>query len=171
MLTNRNELLVEYEPIIKWVIRNNQTLIRALALDYDDVYQDLCIAAIKAIDGFDPERSSSLKTHLVCKLQYEIKNLKVRYKPYGMTGTKKACPTFHSLDDQWKNHQIDIPVDSPFDFIEFKEALTMLSFEERKAVTEKICGKQRRTQKYNELLETAMKKLAAYYGKAASVLC
>ena len=32
MLTNRNELLIEYEPIIKCVIRNIQTLIRALAL-------------------------------------------------------------------------------------------------------------------------------------------
>ena len=131
----RNELFVQYEPVVKWTIKRNWSLIRALNLDADDVYQDLCIAAMKAIDCFDPRKSDSLKTHLVSRLQYEVKNLKKRYNLHGLTGTKGIDVIFMSLDYQTEEcRKMEIPEEAPYGLAEFKEALTLLSPDEREVV-------------------------------------
>lgn len=166
----RNELLIQYEPVVRWTIKCNWTLIRALGLDMDDVYQDLCIAAMKAIDAFDPHRSDSLKTHVICKLQYEVKNLKQRYKPHGLTGAQRADVVFCSLDYQPEQYrQLEIPVEAPYGLAELKEALSSLSPDERELIEEKARGIYHRKKEQRALLEATIHKLAGYYEGGVAV--
>jgi len=166
----RNELLIQYEPVVKWTIKRNWPLIRALNLDADDVYQDLCIAAMKAIDCFDPRKSDSLKTHLVSRLQYEVKNLKKRYNLHGLTGVKGIDVIFISMDYQPEEcRQVEIPVESPYGLAEFKEALTLLSPDEREVVEEKVQGVYHRKKEQRALLAAAQEKITNYYERSTAV--
>lgn len=166
----RNELLIQYEPVVKWTIKHNRSLIQALRLDADDVYQDLCIAAMKAIDCFDPRKSDSLKTHLVSRLQYEVKNLKKRCNPHGLTGARGVDVIFISLDYQPKEcRQMEIPVEAPYSLAEFKEALTLLSPAEKEVVVEKVQGVYHRKKEQRALLAAAQQKITDYYERSVVV--
>ena len=57
--TSRNEIFLENEGMIRRVMRRNWPLICAMRLDRDDVYQELAIAALNAIDTFDPKTPRS----------------------------------------------------------------------------------------------------------------
>jgi len=169
-IITRNELLIQYEPVVKWAIKHNWTLIQALRLDTNDVYQDLCIAAMKAIDCFDSQKSASLKTHLESRLQYEVKNLKKRYSPHGMTGVRDTDVIFISLDYQPEEcRQVEIPVEAPYGLAEFKEALTLLSPDEREVVEEKVQGVYHRKKEQRALLAAAQEKITNYYERSAAV--
>lgn len=164
----RNELLLQYEPVVRWTIKHNWTLICALHLDADDVYQDLCITMMKAIDGFDPQRSDSLKTHIISRLQYEVKNFKRRYKPHGMTGARRADVVFCSLDYKPENYRhLEIPVEASYDLVEFAEAMALLSREEKTVVEERIEGVHHRAKAQQSILAAAQQKLSQYYERSA----
>ena len=66
---SRNEIFLENEGMIWRVMRHNWPLICALRLDRDDVYQELAMAALSAIDNFDPARSECIQAHIWMKLQ------------------------------------------------------------------------------------------------------
>ena len=66
---SRNEIFLENEGMIWRVMRHNWPLICALRLDRDDVYQELAMAALNAIDNFDPARSECIQAHIWMKLQ------------------------------------------------------------------------------------------------------
>lgn len=166
----RNELLIQYEPMVKWAIKFNWPLIQALHLDVDDVYQDLCIAAMKAIDCFDPQKSASLKTHLASRLQYEVRNLKRYYKSYGMTGKQVTDVIFVSLDYQSEEYQqVEIPVEAPYSLAEFKEALTLLSPDEREVVEEKVHGVYHQKKEQRAILAAAQQKITNYYERSVAL--
>jgi len=93
----RNELALSFENLAWWTIHRNENLLHALGLEYDDVFQDLMIAALAAVEGFDPERSESLFTHVRCKMQYAILDMRRAYKPGGMTGISSMEVTFTPL--------------------------------------------------------------------------
>lgn len=166
----RNELFIQYEPVVKWAIKRNRPLIQALCLDADDVYQDLCIAAMRAIDCYDPQKSVSLKTHLASRLQYEVKNLKKRYGFHGLTGAQSTDVIFISLDYQPRDcRQMEIPVEAPYSLVEFKEALALLSPAEREVVEEKTQGVYHRKKEQRTLLAAAQQKITNYYERSVAV--
>ena len=65
----RNKIFMEHLDLINRTIYRNRLLLYALHLDWDDVYQELAIAALQAIDTFDAQRSESVKVHIWAKLQ------------------------------------------------------------------------------------------------------
>lgn len=81
----RNQIFMENEEIITRVMRRNAPLLRALRLEWDDVYQELAVAMLNAIKTFDPARSESLRAHIWMKLQYAVLDIKRRHSPHGMT--------------------------------------------------------------------------------------
>lgn len=81
MITDtRNELFVQHEDLIPRTMARNRLLLRALGLERDDVYQELAIAALKAIDTFDSRRSEDIRGHIWMKLQYAILDLKRNFR-------------------------------------------------------------------------------------------
>ena len=83
--TERNEIFMDNEGMIWRVIRRNWPLITAMRLDRDDVYQELALAALNAIETFDPMRSECIQAHIWMQLQYAVLNIKRQYKPCGLT--------------------------------------------------------------------------------------
>lgn len=89
----RNKLVTSYLWCIDCVIRQNYSLVQAAHLDKDDVYQDLALRLIRAVERYRPG-TRSLKGYIFAQLKYELlncKSAKARYgfcaAPYDLRGT------------------------------------------------------------------------------------
>lgn len=163
----RNKIMPEYIKAVKWTIKQNLTLFKALRLDLDDVYQDLCIAVIKAIDVYDPQKSPSLFTHVNSRLRYAVLQIKRKSKHHGMTAVGKAEIVFASLD--YRPHrcaQIEIPAEEPYSIVELTDAICSLARDEQSAVKEVIKGFHPRKKKDKEALASAQEKIKKYYERS-----
>ena len=98
----RNAIVEVYLPCIDRVMRKNAALIRAARLDRDDVYQQLALRLIRAVDSFDPDKGK-LETHIMAQLKYELLNCKHPYRRYGITGlpAKDRCCRLVSLEQTY----------------------------------------------------------------------
>lgn len=97
-IEKRNAVVVEHLPCIETVMRRNYSLIEAAHLDWDDVYQQLALRLIRAVDTFDPGKGK-LRGHIFSQLKYELLNCKLPYRTSGMTGLPNDyCERCLSLD-------------------------------------------------------------------------
>ena len=55
-IAERNRIVEEHLHCINTVIWQNWSLIQAARLERDDVYQQLALRLIRAVDTFDPEK-------------------------------------------------------------------------------------------------------------------
>jgi len=171
-ITIRNNYLVKYNNLIWWTIHQNRQLINALRLEEDDVYQDLVIAAIKALDNFNPAKSNSLFTHVAAKLQYEILHIKTRNKPHGVTGLKGKSVTFLSVERHYKNGQpMEISVEVDFGEAEISDAFAQLDSEEETVLRMHMDGECIRRKQQRESLLAAQEKLQNFYGRSLVACC
>ncbi len=85
-LEDRNRIVENHLWCIDTVIRRNAALIKAAHLDRDDVYQQLSLRLIRAVEGFDPQKGQ-MEQHIFAQLQYELLNCKSAYRTTGITGT------------------------------------------------------------------------------------
>ena len=161
--TSRNEIFLENEGMIRRVMRRNWPLICAMRLDRDDVYQELAIAALNAIDTFDPTRSECIRAHIWMKLQYAVLDIKRQYRPCGITGQNKVRTVVVSLDqdDGMDRFLADQPkkeaaVLSP----QMRQALSCLTVEERRAVIRYLDDQE---SKRNRTVKAALDKIRVYY--------
>lgn len=84
-IQQRNALVEEYLWCIDSVIRQNDSLIRAAHLDRDDVYQNLALRLIRAVELYDPNHSKgkSLKGYIFMNLGYELRTCGGSQARYG----------------------------------------------------------------------------------------
>lgn len=165
----RNEIFLENEGMIWRVIRRNWPLIRALRLDQDDVYQELAMAALDAIDSFDPMRSECIQAHIWMKMQYAVLDIKRRYRPCGLTCfDKQRRPVVVSLDQEEGLERflaVEFQAEAPGLSPQMRQALSRLNAEERKAVIRYLNdeGTKRET-----AIKSALNKIKHYYLIAVS---
>ena len=165
----RNELFIEYQKELKIAMCRNRRLFRALRLENDDVYQDLAVAMLKAIDGFDSTRSSSLGTHIACKLRYAVLNMK-DYRPHGMKGVKRGQDVdFAYIDGDSAPALYDDNADTTPDIVVAKDLFGRLSKEERAAVRMRLEGSYLRRKTQRDALASAQRRTIAYYAVAGRV--
>lgn len=79
----RNALVESHLGCIWWTINKNRRLISAVGLDDEDVFQQLAIRMIRAVENYDPDKGKDLEQHIFAQLQkvYGIKGA-----PYGARG-------------------------------------------------------------------------------------
>lgn len=83
----RNEIFMELEDKIWCVINQNRRVLTALHADPDDVYQDLALCAIRAIDRYDPQKSkASVKTFAMKNVEANIKRSFAYFRCRGLGG-------------------------------------------------------------------------------------
>lgn len=168
----RNEIFLENEGMIWRVIRRNWSLIRALRLDPDDVYQELALAALAAlaaIDTFDPMRSECIQAHIWMKMQYAVLDIKRRCRPCGLTCFgKQRRPVVVSLDQEEGLGRI-LAVEFQDEALglspQMRQALSRLNAEERKAVIRYLNDEGT---KREIAVKSALDKIRHYYLAAAS---
>ena len=81
-IEERNKLVTSYLWCIDSVIRQNYSLVQAAHLDVDDVYQELALRLIRAVERYRPG-SRSLKGSIFAQLKYELLNCKSARARYG----------------------------------------------------------------------------------------
>lgn len=83
-IARRNAIVEEHLPCIVSVMRRNRELIRAARLEWADVYQQLALRLIWAVDSFDPAKGT-LKQHIYAQLRFELMYCKAPRRRYGLT--------------------------------------------------------------------------------------
>ena len=82
-----NEIFMELQRPIWCVINQNRRILTALHADLDDVYQDLALCAIRAIDRYDPQKSTaSVKTFAMKNVEAHIKKSFEYFRCRGLGG-------------------------------------------------------------------------------------
>lgn len=162
--TERNEIFMDNEGMIHRVMRRNWPLIRAMHLDWDDVYQELAMAALNAIETFDPMRSECIQAHIWMKLQYAILTIKRQYRPCGLTGFgKQPRPVVISLDQtEGLDHFLTTePMKEATELSPaMRQALSRLDEEERRAVVRYLNDQK---SKQERTVRAALDKVRVYY--------
>lgn len=80
----RNRIVEEHLWCIDSVMRKNHALIRTAHLDYEEVYQQLALRLIRAVETFDPDKGV-LRIHILAQLKYELLSCKTPRRLYGIT--------------------------------------------------------------------------------------
>ena len=167
--TERNEIFMDNEGMIHRVMRRNWSLICAMRLDWDDVYQELAMAALNAIETFDPMRSECIQDHIWMKLQYAILTIKRQYRPCGLTGFgKQPRPVIVSLDQSegLDRFLATEPVKEAAELSPaMRQALSRLDEEERRAVIRYLNDQE---PKRERTVRAALNKVRDYYLAAVS---
>lgn len=83
-ILERNRIVEEHLWCIDSVMRKNHALIRAARLDYGEVYQQLALRLIRAVETFDPDKGV-LRIHILAQLKYELLSCKTPRRLYGIT--------------------------------------------------------------------------------------
>ena len=78
-IARRNAIVEEHLPCIVSVMRRNRELIRAARLEWADVYQQLALRLIRAVDSFDPAKGT-LRQHIYAQLKYELLSSKTPHR-------------------------------------------------------------------------------------------
>ena len=84
----RNKVVEQNLSMIDKVMWRNAALIQAARLDWDDVYQQLALRLMRAVETFDPNKGE-LGAHLYSQLHYELLSCKSSYRQYGITGAPR----------------------------------------------------------------------------------
>ena len=82
----RNTLVETHLGCIWWTINKNRRLISAAGLDDEDVFQQLAVRMIRAVENYDPDKGKDLEQHIFAQLQYEVLNCKDAAKLHGVKG-------------------------------------------------------------------------------------
>ncbi len=160
----RNEIFMDNMGMIRRVMRRNWALICAMHLDWDDVYQELAMAALNAIETFDPMRSECIQAHIWMQMQYAVLTIKRRHRPCGLTGFgKQPLPVVISLDQSegLDRFLATEPVKETSELSPaMRQALSRLDEEERRAVIRYLNDQE---SKRERTVRTALDKIRAYY--------
>jgi DNA-directed RNA polymerase specialized sigma subunit len=106
-IAQRNALVEAHLSCINDVMRSNRKLIRAARLDRDDVYQQLALRLIKAVETFDPDKGD-LETHIKAQLRYELLDCRSAYRRYGITNAPKSFGGIIASLDAYRDHMNEL---------------------------------------------------------------
>lgn len=163
-ITDRKALFSNCTDMIKRAMKRNRLLIYALRLDHEDVYQELSMAALDAIDSFDPSRSSDLDAHVWMNLKFKILSFKRQYRPGGITGLNGARPRLISVESlEELGHPLLTNVNDVLAEDQLRQALARLEPRERDVVILYLEGTQPRHKVQKADFASALDKLRTYY--------
>jgi len=98
-LKERNEHVMANQQLIRWIIKKNATLVRATRLSREDLFQDLEVALIQALNTYVPGKGRSLTSHAVCALQYGLQHSAAKASAGGLAGAPRDLrPAFRSIE-------------------------------------------------------------------------
>ena len=90
------------DNIIHWVLNRHREYLLEAGADLEDVYQDLALCAIKALDRYDPSGGATVENYLITQLKSEVKNIRRRAIAKGLVGkgtNRLAFNTTVSFDE------------------------------------------------------------------------
>lgn len=165
--TTRNHIFMENIDLINRTLRRHRLLLCALHLEPDDVYQELAITALQAIDSYSDRCCDSVATHIWAELQCAVLTIKHRSKPCGTTACEDFSPSILSKE---LSEDYVLPIaammGSDNEMIREKrlrQALARLEPHERRAVLDYLNGMKPARRSVKDSFDTALEKLRDYY--------
>lgn len=82
----RNRKLMGMMNTIRWVMGNYAPDIHRLSMDREDVFQELALCALRALDRYCPREGASVETYVTRSLMGKMKHLINRQAAGGLVG-------------------------------------------------------------------------------------
>lgn len=166
-ITTRNHIFMDNIDLINRTLRRHRLTLYVLHIEPDDVYQELAIAALQAIDSYDDRRCDSVAVHIWLNLQNAILSIKRRNMPLGRAAYKNSVPGDLPLE-LYEDDDIAIADETGIDNDVVREkrlrqALGRLEPQERRAVLDYLDGMKPARAAEKICFDMALKKLRAYY--------
>ncbi len=168
---NVESLYCQHKGLIKSTIRKNRTLLTALRLEEDDVAQELSIAMLSAIEGFDSGMDVPLGAYIALKLKYAILDMKRRCKPHGITCVPHGeRVSIVYLDDELpEGGTFEIPSADDTGTFEYSELLDSLSECESNVIELAARGYPIRQKAQTDALRGIRRKYSQIYKNEGSI--
>ena len=65
----RNDLFTSYTGLIERVMRTNHRMLCTLSMEMEDIYQELSLAVLRALDSYEEQRATTMDAHVWMTLQ------------------------------------------------------------------------------------------------------
>lgn len=72
----RNDLFASYAGLIDRVMRANHRMLCSLSMEAEDIYQELSLAVLHALDSYEEQRATTMDAHVWMTLQCALADLK-----------------------------------------------------------------------------------------------
>ena len=72
----RNDLFTSYTGLIERVMRANRRMLCTLSMEMEDIYQELSLAVLRALDSYEEQRATTMDAHVWMTLQCALADLK-----------------------------------------------------------------------------------------------
>ena len=72
----RNDLFTSYTGLIERVMRTNHRMLCTLSMEMEDIYQELSLAVLRALDSYEEQRATTMDAHVWMTLQCALADLK-----------------------------------------------------------------------------------------------
>jgi len=97
-MEERNYLFEEKTHLINNTMHRHRALIRACRMEDADVYQQLSLRLINALNKYAPAKCPNIDAYLMLQLRYELLEMKAGSKLTSVTGSPKKGFSLISLD-------------------------------------------------------------------------
>lgn len=72
----RNDLFTSYTGLIERVMRTNHRMLCTLSMEMEDIYQEISLAVLRALDSYEEQRATTMDAHVWMTLQCALADLK-----------------------------------------------------------------------------------------------
>ena len=108
----RNDLFTSYTGLIERVMRTNHRMLCTLSMEMEDIYQELSLAVLRALDSYEEQRATTMDAHVWMTLQCALS-----WKCSAMTGSGRHCPGWTPVSESlcwniWRG-SLSAPMQSP----------------------------------------------------------
>lgn len=143
-IEDRNCLFEEKKDFINVTLNKHCGLIRACGMERDDVYQELSLCLLKALEEYDPEKCPNMDAYLMLRLRYRLWNMKACSKRTGVARAPKKGFSLLSLDaPNADGLTMQIPVyDQRSNVIWLEKEIDSLPSAERHTVSRLLSGER-----------------------------
>lgn len=143
-MEDRNYLFEEKEYLINVTVNKHRGLIRACCMDVDDVYQELSLRLLEALDEYDADKCPNLDAYLTLQLRYRLMNMKACCKLTGVAEAPKkgfSLLSLDALDENGLAMQVPVCDDKP-NVLWLEQEIDALPSVQRKTVFRLLSGKR-----------------------------
>jgi len=141
---DRNYLFEEKAYLINVTMNKHRALIRACRMEADDVYQQLSIRLLNAIDKYDWTKCPNMDAYLMVQLRYELLYIKTCSNRTGVTGAPKMGFSLLSLDAMnAAGYQVQDPgYGALSNFVWLEQKILSLPAAQNRAISGLLSGKR-----------------------------
>ena len=152
---DRNYYFEEKVHLINITMNKHRALIKACRMDDDDVYQELSIRLLDAIQKYDYAKCPNMDAYLTLQLRYKLLNMTACSKLTGVSNAPRRGFSILSLDAREADgYPVQAPVyEKSADILRLEKTIASLPTVQKNTVLRLLSGK--RVAHNNRALHTA----------------